>query len=58
MTQLGAMWIKANLPRACGLDPQHVDMCVRTAACLRVCDREGYGSVLVLIMPQANPERQ
>ena len=73
MTQLGAMQIKANLPRACALDPQHADtvcvqmcvflcvcVCVCVHACVRVyaCDSEGYGSVPVLIMPQANPGRQ
>lgn len=48
-TQLGAMRIKANLPRACALNPQHAGMCAS--------DSEGNGSVPVLIMLQASPGR-
>ena len=60
VTQLGAMRIKANLPRACALDPQHAGMCMCASVCVCVCacDSEGYGSVPVLIMPQANPGQQ
>lgn len=63
VTQLGATWIKANLPRAT-LDPQHAGMrmCARVhlRMCMCVCarDSEEYGSVLVLVMLQANPGRQ